>query len=376
MKYIKKKNQSTYTITLNFCNILILGIAPEIDVTNFDLENIYTPVNVEKLVDWMAKANYDKNEISFLKDGFTNGFDIGYRGPHDRRDRAPNPLFRIGNKQELWCKLMTETKQLRYAGPFEEIPFENYVQSPVGLVPKAGNKTRLIFHLSYNFKNGNMSINANTPKDICSVKYQDLDYAVGMCLACLWETRHNLRASDDRDDDNSDGEGGGMNRERSVSSSSLWLEKSDLRSAFRMLPVKRTQWKFLFIKATRPDSKETVYFFDKCLPFGASISCSHFQHFSNALKHVVEYAARGQNRISNYLDDFLFMERTCMLCNRLVKIFIKICEEINFPVAEDKMDWASFWVVFLGMLMDGKRQLIVVPNDKRTKALDAVSVMA
>ena len=45
---------------------------------------------------------------------------------------------------------MKEVKEGRYAGPFESIPFDSYIQSPIGLVPKDGGKdTRLIFHLSY-----------------------------------------------------------------------------------------------------------------------------------------------------------------------------------------------------------------------------------
>ena len=41
-----------------------------------------------------------------------------------------------------------EVKVGRVAGPFAEIPFENYIQSPIGLVPKSGgDQTRLIFHL-------------------------------------------------------------------------------------------------------------------------------------------------------------------------------------------------------------------------------------
>ena len=40
------------------------------------------------------------------------------------------------------------------------------VQSPVGLVPKSGGKTRLIFHFSYHFKNGNQSVNYWTPGKI------------------------------------------------------------------------------------------------------------------------------------------------------------------------------------------------------------------
>ena len=45
---------------------------------------------------------------------------------------------------------MKEIAEKRMAGPFEDIPFEHFIQSPIGLVPKdGGKKTRLIFHLSY-----------------------------------------------------------------------------------------------------------------------------------------------------------------------------------------------------------------------------------
>ena len=32
------------------------------------------------------------------------------------------------------------------------LPFQNSVQSPIGLVPKANDKTCLIFHLSFDFR--------------------------------------------------------------------------------------------------------------------------------------------------------------------------------------------------------------------------------
>ena len=77
---------------------------------------------------------------------------------------------------------MKEVEAGRHAGPFTEIPFENYIQSPIGLVPKAGNKTWLIFHLSYDFDENRQSVNYHTPKEWCTVKYNDLDYAIKTCL--------------------------------------------------------------------------------------------------------------------------------------------------------------------------------------------------
>ena len=50
------------------------------------------------------------------------------------------------------------------------------------------------------------------------------------------------------------------------------------------------------MKAQDPLTGEWKYFIDKCLPFGSSISCSHFQRFSNALQHLIEWGAQAQGR--------------------------------------------------------------------------------
>ena len=148
---------------------------------------------------------------------------------------------------------MTEVKAKRYAGPFAKIPFRYYIQSPVGLVPKdKGKKTRLIFHLSYP-KDGD-SVNSGIPDDECSVKYPDFMDAVALCLQ----------------------EGKGC-----------YCAKSDMSMAFRNVPMNKESWCFLILKAEHPVSKEVYYFVDKCLPFGASISCAIFQAFSDAVAHIV-----------------------------------------------------------------------------------------
>ena len=116
--------------------------------------------------------------------GFKEGFDLGYRGPEVIKQKANNLKFTIGNKTELWNKVMKEVKEKRYAGPFKEIPFDNYIQSPIGLVPKdGGKKTRLIFHLSHpRDPVKGISVNAATPKELTTVKYKDFDKAVELCI--------------------------------------------------------------------------------------------------------------------------------------------------------------------------------------------------
>ena len=56
------------------------------------------------------------------------------------------------------------------------------------------------------------------------------------------------------------------------------------------------------------------------------------------------------------------------MCNDLVEQFIKICGEINFPVSQEKTEWATQVIVFLGMLLNTVTQTISILMDKHEKA--------
>ena len=104
---------------------------------NFNLESIVVPVNVQRLHSLLSHYGYCHKETAFLVDGFTNGFTIGYKGDEKVKITTPNLKFRgVDNHIILWNKVMKEVKAKRYAGPFKSIPFEYYIQSPIGLVPK------------------------------------------------------------------------------------------------------------------------------------------------------------------------------------------------------------------------------------------------
>ena len=113
---------------------------------------------------------------------------------------------------------MLEVQKGRYAGPFDKPPFEYFIQSPIGLVPKdKGKKTRLIFHLSY--PRTGASVNSEIPHDICTVQYPAFDEAVKLCI----------------------NQGVGCS-----------MGKSDMSSAFRHVPMSPQDWQLLVMKATNP----------------------------------------------------------------------------------------------------------------------------
>ena len=294
----------------------------------------------------MLKAtHYDHHKTKYLIDGFRNGFDIGYRGPVDRRDISNNIPITIGSEREMWNKIMKEIRMKRYAGPFDEIPFTSYIQSPIGLVPKGADKTRLIFHLSYNFgpEVNQKSVNYHTPKHLCKVKYPDLDHAINNCLR--------------------------MKDELLCEMEGIFGAKTDLVSAFRQIPCRVDQRKWLVMKAKNPITKKIQFMIDNCLPFGGSRSCNIFQEFSCALKHLAEKQYGRPFTVTNYLDDFFFVEENRRNCNLLVRVFLNICERINCPVSQEKTEFATQQIVFLGILLNLKEYYLAVPHDKLIKAL-------
>ena len=278
------------------------------------------------------RSGYCEKEIRFLVTGFREGFNLEYDGPWDRRDTSRNLPFRdgIGSPQELWDKVIKEVKLKRYAGPFKKIPFNRFVQSPIGLVPKHGGQTRLIFHLSYDFCKYK-SVNFYIPKEKCSVKYRDLDHAIQNCLKIL---------------------------ER-FPDAVIWMGITDLKSAFRLVPMNKISWILLLMHATNLVDKVEYYFVDKCMPFGASISCAIFQRISNTLHHMATHRLISadvavQRFITNYLDDFLFITVSLQGCNYMVMVFHGLCADLGIPIAEDKTMWADRQMVFLAILLDGE----------------------
>ena len=305
---------------------------------NFDMRRIITPVKIKEYEKLLKESGYNGQKTKKLIKGFKYGFDLHYNGEKNVQRTATNLKLRIGSKEELWNKVMKEVEAKRFAGPFKKVPFKNYIQSPIGLVPKDnGTKTRLIFHLSYPKQGQVKSVNASIPRDFCTVKYNDFDMAVQRCI------------------------------EEGILCS---IGKSDMSMAFRNLGMSRKSWKFLVMRCEHPITGEVFWFFDKCLPFGSSISCKHFQDFSDSIAHIVKF--RTKKATVNYLDDFFFAALRKMLCDWQIGVFLEVCKTINFPVSLEKTFWGCTCLTFLGLLLDTEHQLVCIPVRKVERAVELI----
>ena len=312
---------------------------------NFDLDNIVTPVNVDRFQQLMIESSFadqHPEKFLYLVDGFRNGFSLKYKGPCENiRRTSRNLRLTVGNKTDLWNKVMKEVKLKRYAGPFADPPYDNFIQSPIGLVPKDGGKdTRLIFHLSYPRTGEHKSVNAWIDEADCTVKYPDFEKAIELCQ---------------------------------LAGKSANVGKSDMKSAFRNVPLRVLDFCLLLMKAENPADGKTYFFVDKCLLFGSSISCVIFQTFSDAVSFIVTWKTKHDNL--NYLDDFLFVSFLKQACDQQLEEFIRICGEINFPVVMEKTMFGATLIVFLGLLINTENQLVSIPIEKVERAVMFINTM-
>ena len=287
---------------------------------NFDITNLaYTPVDVEKLS--ILAKDYDCPDRDIILEGFHRGFSLNYTGPREATE-SKNLKSAIEKADIVQQKINKEIAAGRVAGPFVQKPLSNLRTSPIGLVPKKSpGEYRLIHHLSY--PKGD-AVNDYIDPKLCSVQYTRFDEAVSM----IQDLGRNCK-----------------------------LFKFDLKNAFRLLPVCLEDIELLGF------TFQGLYYVDKCLPFGCSISCSLFEKFATFLEFCIRGRMRS-GRLLHYLDDFLGGDRSENLCRAIMHTFQNCVGELNVPLAEEKSEGPSEIIVFLGLELDSTLMVIRIPKAK------------
>lgn len=136
------------------------------------------------------------------------------------------------------------------------------------------------------------------------------------------------------------------------------LAKSDIKSAFRLIPVAKNNFDLLGFKL------QGKYFFDKMMPFGASISCAIWEKFTTELHWIIQSSSRNPH-ILHYLDDFLFAgPPNSNRCQSTLELFKNICSHIGIPIALDKTTEPSTTIIFLDIEFDNIHMVMRLPQDK------------
>lgn len=273
----------------------------------------------------------DKGAAEQLRSGFSVGFFIPFILSRDPVFSA-NLKSARDNPQVLRDKVFKEVSLGRIMGPFTSLPFPNLRVSPLGVVPKKEEgKFRLIHHLS--FPKGS-SVNDGIDKEDASVSYVPFDRAVALV------------------------------RQAGVGA---LMAKSDIESAFRLLPVHPECHHLLGCQV------DGLYYYDMCLPMGCSISCHFFELFSSFLEWVVRYVTSSRS-IIHYLDDFLFVSPGGSgRCKYLLDSFRFLMERFGVPLSVEKTEGPQTVISFLGIEIDSINMVFRLPADKLEKLLGLVN---
>ena len=98
---------------------------------------------------WELSSHRDRSFTSYILDGISIGFDLGFRGPplcYESR----NMKSALDNPDVVDRYIAKELDACRILGPFHKPPFPTYRCSPIGVVPKKAPGTfRLIMDLSF-----------------------------------------------------------------------------------------------------------------------------------------------------------------------------------------------------------------------------------
>ena len=259
--------------------------------------------------------------ISGFKFGFRiNSLFSNYDTNYPKNHRSSRENSDVVNK-----KLDKEISLGRIVGPFDNPPFNNFVCSPLGLVPKKEiGEFRLIHDLS--FPRGD-SVNSHIPEEFTSVSYQNIETVIELVqrfgFNCL-------------------------------------MSKADIKDAFRLIPINPCDYHLL---GFHWNSK---FYYDMALPMGASSSCQLFENFSTALQWILMDRFKIQG-VSHLLDDFFVGRAGSNECANALNTFLCLADSIGVPIKSEKTEQPTTCLTIYGIEIDSSAMVARLPRDKIDK---------
>lgn len=289
------------------------------------------PINIENLSKELFN-HPDKQLADNLINDLRYGFNIGYFGP-EMHNIAQNLKSVNVNETQISEHIIDELKKGRLAGPFNAPPLANFRTSPIGMVPKKDSrKMRMITDLS---SPRGFSINDFISDDEATVHFNNFDSAVKI-VAQL-------------------GRG-------------ALLSKLDIKSAFRICPVRPADWHYLGFTFMN------FFFVDLCLPMGLRSSVNRFTRLSDAILWIIQ-TNYGVTHSTHYLDDYLLAgPASSDKCLEHMQATIKLFADIGVPLAPEKVIGPLTCLTFLGIEIDTMSMSLKLPAAKFEELLQEIEI--
>ena len=294
--------------------IFVARVHPPLPAPRLPGLRLPTPIRVNKLCHLLS--GYIHSTVAFLHSGFSWGFPLHYEGDHVSFETT-NLRSALEHPEVVDAKLKKELDAHRLAGPFHSPPFPVFHVSPIGVVPKKSpGEFRLIHHLSYP---QGTSINDGISSENSSVHYATIQDAI---------------------------------RFIKLAGPGCFLAKTDIKNAFRIIPINPRDYHLLGIKWNGQ------YFYDRCMPMGCASSCKTFETFSTS----VEWIAREK-----------LVAPSESLCYKQLNNFLSLCGYLGIPIAPEKTCGPSTILSFAGIELDTVQSQARLPQDKLIKCTQLIS---
>ena len=294
--------------------------------------HVTTPIDVDVL-ERELDGHPNRNFVNTLIDLLRYGTHVGYTGP--QKPRVSRNLISANQQPDVvTSNLWKEISLGCIAGPFSSSPLPNLQCHPVGVVPKKhSSEWRTIYHLSYPVRD---SINDYIPKDPYALQYVRVDDAI-----------HILKSL-----------GPGS-----------FTAKTDLKSAFRLIPVHPEDWHLLGIYW------QQQYYVELYLPFGLRSAPFLFNQLSDVLEWVLKHNY-GLQHVLHILDDFFIAEPSRFQCLSSFSKLLRFFMSVKAPVVTSKTLGPSQVLEFMGIELDSTCMEARLPVDKLRRAQDLLNSFA
>ena len=262
-----------------------------------------------------------------LLEAIANGVNIGYTGPHNR-NTSSNLKSADEHPNVVDMELTKECNKGHIAGPYNDPPFPDLHCSGLGVVAKKNGGWRMIMHLS---APPGRSINDFIPKDDFTLSYTSVDDAVSLV--------------------------------KQLGPQSI-MAKIDLKSAFRMCPVRKEDWHLLGMRW------RDKYYIDKRLPFGLRSGPYIFNTFASTIEWILKNNY-NMEYIIHYLDDYFIAGPPDLpTCRQAVNTMLTVCKELGVPFAMEKLEGPAASITFLGIMINTANMTLSLPPEKLAELLE------
>lgn len=258
----------------------------------------------------------------FILDGVKNGFSIVDVSSIVTPAEAPNHPSATNPNNKVKVEALIK-EELR-AGHYLVVDSKPMIISPLAAVPKANGTLRLI-HDGSRPAGNSMNTFASSPP----VSYQSLDDAL------------------------------------SVLRPGMFMAKVDLKSAYRSVRIKDSDFIATGLQWTFEGQLSTSFMVDTRLPFGNRRSPHVFNTLTQAARHIIAgYGKFPLCRLIAYLDDFWLTADTAEECQRMLLTTIQILRRLGWMIAWEKVVGPTRQLTFLGVDICSSSMTVTLPHDK------------